>query len=48
MELATQPSVLPQPTTLATVSSFMQFCSETTKPSAARYCRISMVAHAVS
>src|SRR5581483_2760446 len=32
----------------AMVSSFMQFCSETTKPSGARYCLIIMVAHAVS
>ena len=43
-----QPKVLPQPTTPAMVSSFMQFCSETTKPSGARYCRISIVAQAVS
>ena len=28
-----QPTVLPQPTTPAMVSSFMQFCSETMKPS---------------
>ena len=48
MELAMQPRVLPQPTTPAIVSSFMQFCSETTKPSGARYCRISIVAQAVS
>ena len=43
-----QPSVLPQPTTPAIVSSFMQFCSETTKPSGARYCLIIIVAQAVS
>jgi hypothetical protein len=30
IRLAMQPTVLPQPTTPATVSSFMQFCSETT------------------
>src|SRR5215472_709827 len=29
-------------------SSFMQFCSETTYPSGARYCAISIVAHSVS
>src|SRR5260370_5267079 len=30
IELATEPNVLPQPTTPAIVSSFMQFCNETT------------------
>ena len=30
MLLAMQPSVLPQPTMPAMVSSFMQFCSDTT------------------
>jgi len=30
IELAMQPSVLPQPTMPAIVSSFMQFCSDTT------------------
>jgi hypothetical protein len=30
IELAIEPKVLPQPTTPAIVSSFMQFCSETT------------------
>src|SRR5882757_5888018 len=39
MLLAMQPSVLPQPTMPAMVSSFMQFCSDTTYPSGARYCR---------
>ena len=42
------PSVLPQPTTSAIVSSFMQFCRETTKPPGARYCLIIVVAQAVS
>ena len=32
MRLAMQPTVRLQPTTPATVSSFMQFCRETTKP----------------
>jgi hypothetical protein len=48
IEEAMQPKVLPQPTTEAMVSSFMQFCNDTTKPSGARYCRISMAAQAVS
>ena len=48
MLLAMQPSVLPQPTMPAIVSSFMQFCSDTTKPLGARYWLIIMVAHAVS
>ena len=48
IELAMQPSVLPQPTTPAIVSSFMQFCSDTTNPSGARYCLIIIVAQAVS
>ena len=33
---ATAPTVRPQPTTPAMVSSFMQFCSETTKPCSER------------
>jgi len=33
---ATAPTVRPQPTTPAMVSSFMQFCSDTTKPRSAR------------
>ena len=37
MLLAMQPTVLPQPTTPAMVSSFMQFCNETMKPPGARY-----------
>ena len=45
---ATMPTVLPQPTTPAMRSSFRQFCSDTTKPSGARYCLISAVAHSVS
>jgi len=48
MELAIEPSVFPHPTTPAMVSSFMQFCSETTKPLGARYCLIIIVAQAVS
>ena len=48
IELAMQPTVLPQPTTPAIVSSFMQFCSETMKPPGARYWLISVVAHSVS
>src|SRR5262249_20331912 len=48
IELAIEPSVLPQPTTPAIVSSFMQFCSETQYPSGDRYCLIIIVAHAVS
>ena len=43
-----QPTVLPQPTTPAIVSSFMQFCNETMKPPGARYWLISVVAHSVS
>jgi hypothetical protein len=34
---ATMPTVRPQPTMPAIVSSFRQFCSETTKPSGERY-----------
>jgi hypothetical protein len=30
------------------VASFMQFCSDTTKPPGARYCAIIVVAQAVS
>ena len=39
-----------QPSTFAAVSSSMQFCSETTKPPAERYCAIIALAlaHAVS
>ena len=48
MELAMQPTVLPQPTTPAMVSSFMQFCNETMKPFGERYWLISVVAHSVS
>ena len=48
IELAIDPSVLPQPTMPAIVSSFMQFCSETQYPSGARYCLIIAVAQAVS
>src|SRR5581483_4809172 len=48
MELAMQPTTRPQPTTEAIVSSFMQFCSDTTKPFGDRYCEISCVAHCVS
>ena len=48
IELAIEPSVLPQPTMPAIVSSFMQFCSETQYPSGARYCLIIIVAQAVS
>ena len=48
IELAIDPNVLPQPTMPAIVSSFMQFCSDTTKPVGARYCLISVVAQAVS
>jgi len=33
---ATAPTTRPQPTTLAMVSSFMQFCSETMKPRSER------------
>ena len=43
-----QPTVLPQPTTPAIVSSFMQFCSETMKPPGARYWLIIVAAHSVS
>ena len=45
---AMQPVVRPQPTIAAMRSSLMQFCSETQKPSGARYCRMSVVAHSVS
>ena len=48
MEQAMAPSVRPQPTMPAMVSSFMQFCSETQKPPGARYCRTIIVAQAVS
>ena len=43
-----QPTTRPQPTTPAMVSSFMQFCNDTTKPFGDRYCEISVVAHWVS
>ena len=43
-----QPTVRPQPTTRAIVSSLIEFCAETTKPSVARYGRISTVDHSVS
>src|SRR5262245_28486902 len=39
IELAIEPSVLPQPTMPAIVSSLMQFCRETTKAPGARYWR---------
>src|SRR6201994_4946832 len=48
IELAMQPTVLPQPTTPAIVSSFMQFCSETINPLGDKYCEIITVAHSVS
>jgi hypothetical protein len=42
------PNRIAQPTMPAIVASFMQFCSDTTQPSGARYCWISVVAQAVS
>src|ERR1700744_796245 len=48
MELAMQPTTLPQPTTPAIVASFMQFCSATTKPAGAKYWETMTVAHSVS
>ena len=48
MTLAMHPTVRPQPTTPATVSSLMQFWSETTNPSGARKGAIIVVDHAVS
>ena len=48
MTLAMHPTVRPQPTTPAMVSSLMQFWSDTTNPSGARKGAIIVVDHAVS